>query len=222
MGAQALDADSKAHLDKAREILTGVLARAPDNADAPFYLGLVQGASGMLDDAIAAFTRAVEANPSHACAHAHIGHVLARMGRASEGLEHLRYAMRLSPRDPNLSYWFGFAGAAELELGHDAKAIDYLNRALALHPTQPRNLLVLVAAHAMAGNRHEARETLARVQQALPHLTNEKLMRNSSARRYRAGRDCAKGCAALRLPRRIAGSRRRCRRAASVRKSGNR
>jgi TolB-like protein/Tfp pilus assembly protein PilF/DNA-binding SARP family transcriptional activator len=158
VGAQALAADSKAHLDQAREILTGVLVRAPNNGAAPFYLGLVHGASGRLDDALAAFTRAVEINPSHASAHAHIGHALARMGRAPEGLEHLRYAMRLSPRDPNLSYWYEFLGGAELALDHYDKAIENFGRSNAINPGYPRSLAGLAAAHALAGNIAEARK----------------------------------------------------------------
>jgi TolB-like protein/Tfp pilus assembly protein PilF len=177
MGAQALDADSKAHLDQAREILTGVLARAPDNGAAPFYLGLVHGASGKLDDALAAFTRAVEINPSHASAHAHIGHALARMGRAPEGLEHLAYAMRLSPRDPNLSYWYEFVGAGELALEHYDRAIENFGRSNAINPGYPRSLAGLAAAHALAGNLAEARKFADRLRSFAPQSDIDGLVR---------------------------------------------
>jgi DNA-binding SARP family transcriptional activator/TolB-like protein/Tfp pilus assembly protein PilF len=177
IGAQALTADSKAHLDQAREILTGVLARAPNNGAAPFYLGLVHSASGKLDDALAAFTRAVEINPSHASAHAHIGHALARMGRASEGLEHLYYAMRLSPRDPNLSYWFEFVGGAELALDHLDKAIENFSRSHAINPGYPRSLAGLAAAHALAGNIVEARKFADRLRALAQQSDVEVLVR---------------------------------------------
>jgi adenylate cyclase len=75
-----------------------------------------------------------------------------------------------------MSYWLGFAGTAQLELGDDAKAVDFLDRAIALHPTQPRTLLVLAAAQAMAGNMTAARRTLVRVQKKLPHLTGDGLI----------------------------------------------
>jgi TolB-like protein/DNA-binding SARP family transcriptional activator/Tfp pilus assembly protein PilF len=177
VGAQALTADSKAHLDQAREILTGVLARAPNNGAAPFYLGLVHGASRKLDDALAAFTRAVEINPSHASAHAHIGHVLARMGRPSEGLEHLRYAMRLSPRDPNLSYWYEFVGGAELALDHYDKAIESFSRSQSINPGYPRSLAGLAAAYARAGNIAEARKFADRLRTLAQQSDIEVLVR---------------------------------------------
>ena len=177
MGAQALDADSKQHLDRAREILTGVLARAPNNGAAPFYLGLVHGASRKLEDALAAFTLAVEINPSHASAHAHIGHALARMGRAPEGLEHLRYAMRLSPRDPNLSYWYEFVGAAELALDRYAQAIENFSRSHSINPGYPRSLAGLAAAHALAGNMAEARKFAERLQAFAQQSDIEVLLR---------------------------------------------
>jgi Tfp pilus assembly protein PilF len=98
------------------------------------------------------------------------------MGRPAEGLEHLHYAMRLSPRDPSMPNWLGMAGGAELELEHYDKAIEYLDRALAFDAGQPRILLVLVGAHALAGNISEARAKLARLQKTQPHLTGEQLV----------------------------------------------
>ena len=98
------------------------------------------------------------------------------MGRPAEGLDHLHYAMRLSPRDPSMPSWLGMAGGAELELEHYDKAIEYLDRALAFDPGQPRILLVLVGAHALAGNMSEARAKLAQLQKTQPHLTGEQLV----------------------------------------------
>src|SRR4029077_12984948 len=57
-----------------------------------------------------------------------------------------------------------------------AKAIEYLDRALAFDPSQPRIVLVLVAAHALAGNTSEARARLAQLQKTFPHLTAEQLI----------------------------------------------
>ena len=77
---------------------------------------------------------AVELNPSNAGAHAHFGHALAQMGRATEGLEHIRYAMRLSPRDPSRAYWFEFECNAQMELGRYQEAIESCRRSAALNP----------------------------------------------------------------------------------------
>jgi hypothetical protein len=47
-----------------------------------------------------------------------MGFVLTRLGRASKGLEHIQYAMRLGPKDPTMPLWVIYKGFAELELGH--------------------------------------------------------------------------------------------------------
>jgi len=72
--------------------------------------------------------------------------------------------------------WLAMAGSAELDFRHYAKAIEYLDRALAFDPSQPRIVLVLVAAHALAGNTSEARARLAQLQKSFPHLTAEQLI----------------------------------------------
>jgi hypothetical protein len=72
--------------------------------------------------------------PSSANTHAHLGRTLMRMGRITEGLKHVHYAMRLSPREPMPAYWLEWVGSAELELGHFPQAIDYFARSRALNP----------------------------------------------------------------------------------------
>jgi TolB-like protein/DNA-binding SARP family transcriptional activator/Tfp pilus assembly protein PilF len=177
VGAQVLDSNSAAHLDKAKQILSDVLTRAPSNGAAPFYLGLVHGASGRLDDALASFRRALEVNPSHAGAHAHVGHTLARMDRATEGLEHLHYALRLSPRDPNLAYWHEFIGSAEIALGHYPAAIESFDRSASLNPGYPRSWAGLSAAHALAGDMDAARKHADKLRTFAPGADTEALIR---------------------------------------------
>lgn len=176
MAVQLFAPDPAPHLARAESILAPILSAQPASGEAYAYMGLLEFARRRSRDAARWFERAIEQSPSIAPAYAQLGRMLVVQGRAAEGLEHISYAMRLSPRDPSMAYWLGFAGSAQVELGDDATAIAYLNRAVALHPTQPRTLLVLVAAHAMAGDMSEARRTLTRLQKGLPHLTTDKLV----------------------------------------------
>lgn len=176
MAVQLFAPDPAPHLARAESILAPILSANPKSGEAHIYMGLLEIARRRIKQAARWFEQAIEHSPSIAPAYAQLGRVLTGQGRAAEGLEHILYAMRLSPRDPSMAYWLAFAGSAEMELGDDARAIAYLDRAVALHPTQPRTLLVLAAAHAMAGNMSEARRTLARVQSQLPHLTGDKLV----------------------------------------------
>ena len=153
-----------------------VIEQHPNTSGAHLFLGLVHVARGQPEKAARSFERAIEINSSCAPCYGQLGRALVRMGRPAEGLDHLHYAMRLSPRDPSMPNWLGMAGGAELELGHYDKAIEYLDRALAFDAGQPRILLVLVGAHALAGNMSEARAKLAQLQKTQPHLTGEQLV----------------------------------------------
>jgi TolB-like protein/DNA-binding SARP family transcriptional activator/Tfp pilus assembly protein PilF len=188
VGAQVLDAESTAHLEKARDILQELISRRPTDSRAQHYMGLVHGARGNLPGALESFERSVQLNPSNAGAHAHIGHALSRMGRPAEGLEHLRYAIRLSPRDPNLAYWLEFVGCAELELDRVQSAIENFRRSTALNPGYPRSWAGLVAAHALSGNAIELRQSLERLKTLTPSLTNQDIVRRFGRREGQAPR----------------------------------
>jgi TolB-like protein len=75
-----------------------------------------------------------------------------------------------------MAFWLGMAGLAELEQGHDLKAIAYLESQLALKPGHARAFIVLAAVHALSGNPDAARARLDELRKALPHLSGEKLI----------------------------------------------
>ena len=180
------------HINKARELITGVIHDNPTISGAHFQLGNILQNGGHLKEAIEAFERALDINPSTAGAHAHIGFALARMGRASEGIEHIRYAMRLSPKDPTLAIWLEFAGAAELELGRYPEAIENFRRSIALTPAYPRPWAGLMAAQALAGDVGAARASVERLRTLAPNLTAQQLFQrfgrhNSLSPRLREG-----------------------------------
>lgn len=177
MAVQLFAPDPAPHLAKAESILQPIIERYPGLSEPHATMGLVHVARGEMKKAIAAFERALVLNPSNAPSHAQIGRALVRIGRPAEGRDHIRYAMKLSPRDPVIGYWYAFAGYAELELGNYDKAIEYVGRSHLLNPTQPRTLLTLIAANALVGNLTVARQQLARLQQNHPHLTHERLQK---------------------------------------------
>jgi TolB-like protein/Tfp pilus assembly protein PilF len=175
MAIQLFTPDAASHLSKAEGILKDVIARRPNMAMAYQIMGALSYARGNSVAAASWFERAIEINPSQAPSYAHLGRALVANGSAQQGLEHILYAMRLSPRDPNMAYWLGYAGFAELERKRYPNAIQYLEKAMALNPDQPRSLLTLVAAHALAGNTIAAQQRLEQLQQKQPHLSTEKL-----------------------------------------------
>jgi tetratricopeptide (TPR) repeat protein len=176
MALRLFAADPIPHLATAEALLQQVIDRHPSSSEAHQFMGMVDITRGHADEAARSFERAIELNSSCAPCYAQLGRALLRMGRPAEGLEHIHYAMRLSPRDPLTPNWLAMAGGVELELEHYGKAIEYLDRARALDPGQPRFSLLLVAAHALAGNTIEARTRLEQLQKTLPHLTGEQLI----------------------------------------------
>jgi TolB-like protein len=137
IGVHALDDQPIAHREKAREILDDVIRRSPRSATAYEYLGLALDRRSTLPQSLEAYEHAIEIDPSNASAHAHIGHNLVNLGRPVEGLAHIRYAMRLSPRDPIMPIWFEFVGNAELELNRIDQAVENFRRSTVLNPAYP-------------------------------------------------------------------------------------
>jgi TolB-like protein/DNA-binding SARP family transcriptional activator/Tfp pilus assembly protein PilF len=176
MAVQLFAPDPAPHLAKAEAILQQVIERHP-GVGLPYRLmGVLNIARGRAEIAAQWLQREIELNPSDAPSYAQLGRTMTMRGRAAEGIKYILYAMRLSPRDQAMAYWLSMAGQAELELGHDRKAIEYLDRALALKPGGPRALMVLAAAHALSGNPDAARSRLEQVRKALPHLSGNKLI----------------------------------------------
>src|SRR3954447_17233331 len=53
-----------------------------------------------------------------------LGLVKIFLGRAIEGFAPIEKALRLSPRDPNLSAWLTWFGVAHMMLGEDERAVE--------------------------------------------------------------------------------------------------
>jgi len=176
MAVQLHTDEPEVHLEKAEALLRPLIDRHPNMYGPYLSMGLVHVARNQIKAAARAFERSIELNPSHAPSYAQLGYALVRLGRPNEGLEHILYAMRLSPRDPALPYWLSIAGRAELELGNYDKAIANIERSRALNPGQPITTLLLVAAYALSDKMSAAHWQLEQLAQARPHLSREKLI----------------------------------------------
>jgi DNA-binding SARP family transcriptional activator/TolB-like protein len=175
--AHALTSDRTSHLAEAERILTRQIHGDPNESNAQYFMGLLHELREEWKEAIAAFQRAVEINPSYALAYAEIGHVLINEGRSDDAIDLIHYAMRLSPRDPHRSIWLRFVGEAELELGRYSEATAHLYEAVNLSPNNPPLLRALTAALTLSGKTDEARKYLGKLRAVAPHLTPDQLTR---------------------------------------------
>jgi TolB-like protein/DNA-binding SARP family transcriptional activator/Tfp pilus assembly protein PilF len=174
--------DDAERLARAEDLLAKAVSRNPRASIAHYFTGVLHKQRGAWNEAHAAFTRTLEMNPSHAPAYAHLGHTLMLLGRAEEALDQIRYAIRLSPKDPTLGYWYVMAGEVELELGHTTAALDWLNRAVTVSPANPRMHVFLAAACAVQGDTACATRHAAEARRLAPELRRGHLMRRFANR----------------------------------------
>ncbi len=159
----------------ADEALKKALARNPNASVAYYFLGVLHKLRRDLQEAEASFRKTLELNPSHAPAYAHLGHTLMQLGRADEALEPIRYAIRLSPKDPLLGYWYVMAADVEMELGHHRVALDWLTKAVKVSPGNPRMHVFLAGECAVLGDIDCASRHAAEARRLSPQLTPDKL-----------------------------------------------
>ena len=176
VGVQLLTPDTQSHLQQAATILRATLQEDPNSSTTYFFLGLIDEGRRHIDEALRLYGRSIELNPSNALAYAHTGHVLVFNGQAREALDHIDYALRLSPHDPHRANWYRFLGEAFLELGERDRSLSALEQSYQLNSRHPLTLRGLAAAHAAADHLDQSRRYLQELQIAAPYLSSEKLL----------------------------------------------
>jgi tetratricopeptide (TPR) repeat protein len=126
------------------------LMLAPNNAMAHYARATVLLRSRAPERALREFELAIELDQNLALAHAHSGFMKILLGRPEETKAHVAKAIRLSPRDPQLSHWYFYLGAADLYMGRVDNAVESLQKAVELHPHNDLNHFFLAAALALS------------------------------------------------------------------------
>jgi TolB-like protein len=172
-----LVADNGDHLERAEELLRKAIAKNPASVMSYYFLGILHRLRGQRPEALAAFAKALEHNPSLPLAYAQTGDVLAHMGRLDEAMDHVRYAIRLSPKDPSLGLFSLFAGKIEIERGNDEVAIDWFKRAVTLAPRSALNHAFLAAALALQDDKAASAKYAEAARGIAPWLTRDSLVK---------------------------------------------
>jgi TolB-like protein len=123
------------------------------------------------EEAIAAFRRAVDLNPSSAAAHGHLGHGLAFSGRDHEAIRHAEEAIRLSPFDPLMALFLGTIGVAHYLSGRYAEALRSTTEAANVRPGFQGAHRLRCASLAQTGRVAEAQSLLVTVRSEQPQLS---------------------------------------------------
>jgi tetratricopeptide (TPR) repeat protein len=143
-----------------------------DDAVALAFGGLALGyVAGDLEGALALVDRALSLNPNLATAWYASGTVRAfRGGEPDVAIEHLRRAMRLSPRDPLMFTMQGVTAFAHFFAGHYEEATSWAEKAFWERPNILATLRIAAASYARAGRLEEAREAVARALELDPDM----------------------------------------------------
>jgi|RhiMetdeSRZDD1v2_1073273.scaffolds.fasta_scaffold01163_22 TolB-like protein/DNA-binding winged helix-turn-helix (wHTH) protein/Flp pilus assembly protein TadD len=167
------------------------IALGPGWAESHLVMGWALYERKRVDQALASFEHASQINPNEPWAHASVAAANIVLGQPENALEPLRKAMRLSPRDPHLSNWQMFMGAASLHLQRDGEAIDWLNKSVALNPSDPLTHMFLASALALSGRPEEAKVQLADLLRLKPEFTlsHFKAVEPSDVPAFRAQRE---------------------------------
>jgi adenylate cyclase len=154
--SQSWSVDPDADLLSGMSLIDRALALDPNNAYGHFVRGILLSGSRNIVAADREFETALAVNFSFAPAHAFGGYNRIFLGQAESTVPAVNQAIAISPRDPNLSIWYFFAGAAELILQHDAAAIEWLEKSAAANPSYSTPYIWLTASYALTGRMADA------------------------------------------------------------------
>jgi len=110
-------------------------------------------------------------DPNFPVAYASKGQVLIVAGRAREAFSPVRFALRLSPKDPLAASWHYHLCHAHLHLHEYEEAIEECRRAINMNNSFWYAYTDLVSAYGATGQLEQARQTLAELNKIRPDFT---------------------------------------------------
>ena len=144
-------------------------------------------------DAIPEYEAAIALDRNFAGAYAHLGHTKLLNGSLEEVVPLVEKAIRLSPRDPDLGYWYDLIGLMHLLHSRTNEAITWLERARTASPARPFIHFDLAAAYGINGESERAVVELAEARR----LDDDPNRYSSLAGRGRFGSDMTPNLRAL-------------------------
>jgi adenylate cyclase len=161
---QGWSEDSAADSAKAAELAAKAIELDPQNALALATYGHLRSfLFHDYDTALSYFDRALMAGPNNSLAWLLSSGTLSYVGRSDEAIAHAEHALRLSPLDQSLFYYYNFLNLSHYEKGNYEQAVRWGRLSDNENPAYTANLRVLVAALAAASKHDEARAVARRL-----------------------------------------------------------
>ena len=141
---------------RAEWLVGRALAASPRSALAHYAKGQLRRAQDRYDEAIPEYETVLVFNRNWVAAVASLGWCRFFTGSIEEAIPLLQQAIRLSPRDPYIGYWYARMGIAHLVQSRIDDAIDWIRKALSANPGNPRRHALLASAYALKGQTEHA------------------------------------------------------------------
>ena len=145
-------------------------------ADRNFYWAHLASAAVLIsqtrhEEAIVELEQTLVLNPGFTPAYALLCEANNFLGRPDRGMEYADKAIRISPRDPKLDWFYAEKAWALLMQQQDDLAIEWLRRTLKVVPDIPIDYALLASALALTGRQAEATRSVEAV--PLPQSHNK-------------------------------------------------
>jgi adenylate cyclase len=150
-----------ADIARAEDLLEQAFAIAPDTALAHLAKGGVLRVQQRFADALLEYETAIALNRNSAHSFAHLGQCKLFTGSLAEAIPMVEQAIRLSPRDARLGFWYLTIGTTHLLQSRTDEAIAWYEKARSHNPAHPGVHRELAAAYGLKGATERAAAELA-------------------------------------------------------------
>lgn len=157
-------------IQKAAKAAQSAVAIDDRDALAHTALGLVDLISRRYDDAIRRLEGAIDLNVNLAYAYGGLGQALALSGEYEKAVVQINKAVRLSPHDPFIVYWFGHLGLAAFADARYEEACAWGRKVVLENPQFPGGHRLLAASYGQLDRISEAAMELKELLRLMPGM----------------------------------------------------
>ena len=153
-----------ADIERAEELTDQALAASPRNPLAHWAKGQLLTAKFRYDEAIPEYETVIAFNRNSADAYSNLGWCKLYTGSIEETIPLQKQAIRLSPRDPSIGFWYWRIGVVHLLQSRIEEAVVWLEKARSANPGLPVAHAYLASAYALKGETERAAGEFAEAQ----------------------------------------------------------
>jgi TolB-like protein/DNA-binding winged helix-turn-helix (wHTH) protein/Tfp pilus assembly protein PilF len=153
-----------ADIERAEELTAQALAASPRSPLAHWAKGQLLTAKFRYDEAIPEYETVIGFNRNSADAYSNLGWCKLYTGSIEETIPLQEQAVRLSPRDPSIGFWYWRIEVVHLLQSRTDEAIVWLEKARSANPGLPVAHAYLASAYALKGETERASAEFAQAQ----------------------------------------------------------